>query len=137
MDAAELLDDTGLSARRFPGGDMFASFSSDGRLLGLASSRRFDSDCFLRYVAVRDGSRLDGIGSSLVGRILSYYSGECEKIFLVSPPDTADFFVRFGFAKINPGKLPEDIRESKELQSVSISTSVVMGLELPRKWPMI
>jgi len=137
MEMENLLRLAGLSERNAPNGDLFASFESDGTLTGAVSGRQFEKDSLLRFVAVREEQRRESIGSALVGRLLSYYSGACERTFVLSPPPVVSFFARFGFEGIRSDGLPGRIRDSADLARVRIASCEIMSLELPKKWPIV
>lgn len=137
MEIRTLLEDSGLSARQRGEGELFASISSDGTLLGVIGGRQFESDCLIKYIAVREDHCRKGIGSGLTGKFLSYFSGRCERAFLLSTREAVPFFVQFGFESVPSDRLPGLIRESSELHEVTVSATTILMLELPKKWPII
>ncbi len=137
MDIENLLQSAGLSERNTADGDLFASFDSDGTVTGAAAGRQFEKDSLLRFVAVKEEYRRESTGSALVGRLLSYYAGTCERTFVLSRPDAAAFFGRFGFERIQSDRLPDRIRDSADLRKVRIASCEIMVLDLPKKWPIV
>jgi len=137
MDVKSLLEDEGLAGRYLPGADLFAAFDSEGGLEGAAGSNRFETECLLRFVAVRAASRRRGIGSGLVGHALGYYAGRCRRMWAVAPLRSAGFFERFGFRAVTTDRLPPAVRNSRDLRDVEIARAKVLLMDLPRKWPLL
>jgi N-acetylglutamate synthase-like GNAT family acetyltransferase len=137
MTISRLLSEAGLSERSAAGADIFACFSSDGTVLGIASGRQFGTDSLLVYITVAKELRGRGTGSRLVNRILSYYSGACARSFVLSPEGAEGFFEKFGFRRETSDKLPQAIRESRAAAAIELAANTVMELDLPKKWPIL
>ena len=134
MEMAGLLESTGLRGRYRPGCDLFGIFDSDGSLSGIAGSREFETECLLQFVAVREDERGEGIGTTLVGRILAAASGGCDRVWVFAAPGSEGYFGRFGFEPVASDRLPERVRDSQDISGVEIASTRVMSLELPETW---
>ncbi len=137
MEIGRLMKESAMPVSWLEGPEIFARFDSQGSVAGVAGSRALGNDCILQFVAVRGDMRRQGVGSSLVGRVLDFYSGECERIFLLSRKDTEGFFERFGFGRISSDMIPDSIRNSKAVDGVEIARTIIMTHDLPRKWPIL
>ncbi len=137
MELAELLKDSGLVSRMPGGGVVYASFDSGGSLTGVAAAKQMETDCLLKYVAVAAQLRGKGYGSSLVGRALTFCSGECERAWVLPDEDNLPFFERFGFEPATSDMIPDHISRSRDLKEVEIASFRVMLLEFPTKWPKV
>ncbi len=134
---AGLLKETGLGSREPGGGVVYAAFDSDGSLAGAASARLMETECLFKYVAVTEARRGKGLGSSLVGKALTFCSGECERAWVISDEDSASFFTRFGFEMTTSDMIPDLLRRSRDLGEVEIASLRVLLLEFPAKWPKV
>ncbi|MBU8922545.1 MAG: GNAT family N-acetyltransferase [Bacteroidales bacterium] len=137
MELAILLKDTGLDSRESGGGVVYAAFDSGGSLTGAAAVRQMGADCLLKYVVVIEARRGKGLGSRLVGKALTFCSGECERAWVISGEDSMPFFERFGFEGATTDMIPDLIRRSRDLKEIEIASFRVLLLEFPTKWPKV
>jgi N-acetylglutamate synthase-like GNAT family acetyltransferase len=135
MELAGLLEETGLTFRAPGGGVVYATFDSGGSLTGAATSRQVETECLFKYVAVTADMRAKGLGSGLVGKALTFCSGDCKRVWVISDEDHVTFFERFGFEMRSSDVIPDLIRRSKDLEEVEIASMQVLSLEFPAKWP--
>ncbi len=130
MEIAGLLESTGLLERYRAGGNLFGVFDSGGSLSGIAGSKEFETECLLQFVAVREDERGEGIGTTLVGRVLAAsVSGGCERVWVLAVPGCEGYFGRFGFEPVASDRLPETIRNLQDMSGVEIASTRVMSLE--------
>ncbi len=137
MEIAGLLESERLENRYAPGCDLFGIFDSDGSLAGITGSREFKTECLLQFVAVNEDERGEGKGTGLVSRVLAYASGRCSRVWLLALPGSEGYFERFGFEPATTDRLPERIRDSKEVAGIEIASTKVMTLRLPDSWQAI
>jgi N-acetylglutamate synthase-like GNAT family acetyltransferase len=106
-------------------------------LEGIAGSSRFETDCLLKFVAVREEARNEGKGKALVGRVLGFHSGKCRRAYLLTAGEKRSYFLQFGFVTVTQDDLPDSIRNSHDLSGMKLNDFDVMRLEMPRSWPII
>lgn len=137
MEIARLLELTGQASRNMSGGELFGSFGSGGEVTGISGGRRIETDCLIRFVAVHEEARHDGIGSALLSRLLSFYADSSEAAWVLAPKGSGAFFTRFGFERVMSDILPPAVRESRDVAGIEIAAAEIMMLELPKKWPIL
>lgn len=137
MEIMGLLESEGLEGRYCPGCDLYGIFDSDSSLAGITGSREFKTECLLHFIAVKELERGEGIGTALVSRVLAYASARCSSVWLLAPPGSTGYFERFGFETAASDRIPERIRESKDISGIEIAAMKVMKLTLPDNWQSI
>ena len=137
MEIGGLLGSERLSDRYSSDCDLFGIFDSDGSLAGITGSREFETECLLHFVAVREDERGEGIGTALVSRVLAYASGRCDSVWVLAVPGYEGYFERFGFEPATTDKIPDRVRDSRDLAGIEIASTKVMTLKLPESWHSI
>jgi N-acetylglutamate synthase-like GNAT family acetyltransferase len=137
MEIIGLLESEGLANRYCPGCDLYGIFDSDSSLAGIAGARMFKTECLLHFIAVRGPERGEGIGTALVSKVLANASITCSSVWLFSTPGAARYFERFGFESERSDKVPQRVRDSREVSGMEIASTKVMRLHLPDSWPSI
>ena len=135
MEVFDILEEAELASRWLSGSELFVKFDSQGGVQGVACANEFGKDCLIHLVAVRENSRGKGTGSALVNHVLGYFSGRCERIYILAE-EAQGFFRHFGFKAVSTDMLPESITGSKEIKGFITTGTVVMLLELPHRWSM-
>ncbi|HUV37801.1 MAG TPA: GNAT family N-acetyltransferase [Patescibacteria group bacterium] len=139
MEIADLLEEAALVSRCAGGGDLFATFDEDGKVVGLACAERRAENCLIHFVVVRPVSRMNGAGSALVNHVLGYFAGRCDRAYVASG-GAEGFFERFGFVPVRPGETPAVVTEAGLTVGPGAEAagdegaSGIMVLELPSIW---
>jgi amino-acid N-acetyltransferase len=109
---------------------VLAVSSSDDTLQAVAGLDVYDRVALLRSVAVREGTRHQGLGGQLVQRLIDNATTRgIDTIFLLTT--TADgYFPRFGFERITRHEVPEPIASSVEFTGACPSSAIVMRRRL-------
>lgn len=115
--------------------ELFVRFGPDGRVLGVACISEFDEDCLISLVVVKGDSKGKGTGSSLINHILGYFSGRCDRVYVLAG-EARGFFQRFGFRGVSPDDVPEPIIGFCKSRSLLNRGGDIMMLNLPRSWTM-
>jgi len=126
--ALELLAECGLPSSDLVSDDFvnFLGCGDEKRPDGIIGLAIYGEDALLRSLAVSASSRDLGCGKALVSKIeeLARIKG-IRNIYLLT--DTAEqFFKRLGYAPIQRGFVPEQIRKTKEFSSLCLSDATVM-----------
>ena len=137
MEIGGLLESEGLKNRYSSDCHLFGIFDSDGSLAGITGAREFEKECLLHFVVVRDEERGEGIGTGLVSRVLAYVSDRCDSVWVLAVPGSEKYFERFGFGLATTDKIPESVRDSRDLAGIEIASTKVMTLRLPESWQSI
>jgi N-acetylglutamate synthase-like GNAT family acetyltransferase len=137
MEIGRLLESESLKNRYSADCDLFGIFDSDGSLAGITGSREFEKECLLHFVAVMEDERGEGIGTALVSRVLAYVSDRCDSVWVLAVPGTEVYFERFGFGPATTDRIPDSVRDSRDLAAIEIASTKVMTLRLPESWQSI
>jgi amino-acid N-acetyltransferase len=131
-EALRLLGDAGL-----PTGDLpqiralrLWVLEGGGSVLGVIALERFGTHALLRSLAIAPEFRGRGFGRDLVRR-LEHDAREdgVERLTLLTETATA-FFGRLGYAAIDRGEVPDEVRGSAEFRSLCPVTAVCMAKSL-------
>ena len=122
MEIGGLLESEGLKNRYSSDCHLFGIFDSDGSLAGITGAREFEKECLLHFV---------------VSRVLAYVSDRCDSVWVLAVPGSEKYFERFGFGLATTDKIPESVRDSRDLAGIEIASTKVMTLRLPESWQSI
>jgi SAM-dependent methyltransferase/N-acetylglutamate synthase-like GNAT family acetyltransferase len=99
-------------------------------LVGVAGVEVYGDWGLLRSVAVTPDAQGRGVGETLVRDRIGWARGRGLHGVVLLTTTAADFFVRFGFERIDRQATPEALWQSAEFASVCPETAVVMQLSL-------
>jgi N-acetylglutamate synthase-like GNAT family acetyltransferase len=103
-----------------------------GALIGCVGVERHGSQALLRSLAVEEGQRGVGVGSTLVEAALERASdGGMREAFCVTM-DTADYLSRLGFETIERNEIAGPVTDAMQLRGVCPETASVLWRVLPR-----
>lgn len=107
-------------------GHFFIHQGDNGTVLGVAGLELYGSAGLLRSVAVTESARRQGIGATLVERVVACARTEgCEALYLLTL-DAEVYFQRFGFEVISRSEAPAAIRASAEFARLCPESAVLM-----------
>lgn len=98
----------------------------DDTLVGSVALERFNSICLFRSICVKEEFRNDGVGFTLVNKILLLARNEniSDLYLLTSSAET--YFEKFGFMKLNRNEAPLQIQESSQFKDLCPSSAIFM-----------
>lgn len=101
-----------------------------GRLVGTAGLELYGESALLRSVAVRPEARGDGLGARLVEGALALARTRGATTVVLLTLDAADYFTRFGFARVATDQVPEAVKASTQFQGVCPASAIAMHIRL-------
>ena len=128
--ARMLVTACGLPREGLDDAELWCVKEQGGRIIGVAGLETWGRQGLLRSVAVDEGRRKGGVGTSLVRRVI----GEARKkrlreVYLIT--ETAPlFFERLGFGAIDRSRVTGDVLNSVEFKEACSETAPVMRNDL-------
>lgn len=112
------------------GGVAFAAFYAGEELVAVAGLERHGDDALLRSVAVADGHRHTGLGSTLVTRLETQAANAgIARLYLLT--ETAEHFFRArGYLPTPRSEVPEAIAASPEFAALCPASAVCLSRSL-------
>ena len=105
---------------------------TQGGIVAAAGLERYGRSALRRSVVVSDDQRGRGLGPLLVSRAIDRAkAGGDESVYLLTTT-AADWFPRFGFARVERAALPPELDASEELRGACPDTAVCMVLSLAK-----
>ena len=102
----------------------------DGELIGVAAMEEYGSMGLLRSVAVVKACRSRAVGTHLVAGCLDHARRRgLTEVYLLTL-DAQAYFESFGFAVLDRDRVPAEIANSREFDSVCPATASAMVLQL-------
>ena len=100
------------------------------RIIGTAAIERYGHFGLLRSVAITAAFKGQGLGASLVDKILEHGKASgIEEVFLLTTT-AENYFPRFGFERISRDDVPEALNQSEEFRGACPDSAIVMRLKL-------
>ena len=99
-------------------------------IVGMAGAEVYGEVALLRSVAVASGLHRQGIGVSLVGRLLREAKRRGIREVYLLTATAADFFPRFGFTRMPRQRAPRALLASAEFQGACPDSAIFMGVTL-------
>ncbi|XXF77934.1 arsenic resistance N-acetyltransferase ArsN2 [Myxococcaceae bacterium GXIMD 01537] len=97
-----------------------------GVLVAAAGVERYETSGLLRSVVVDAAQKGIGVGAALVRRLIEKADAEGLHALFLLTTTAADYFPRFGFARIDRAQLPGELHASEELRGACPASAVVM-----------
>jgi amino-acid N-acetyltransferase len=112
-------------------GDSFVlAFDEGGRLVGMAGVERYQSDGLFRSAAVHPDWQGRGLGQALTHDRIAWARASGLRALYLLTETAAEFWPRFGFARIDRGSAPRGVAESPEWAGGCPASAVAMFLAL-------
>jgi len=108
----------------------FLVAEQDGTVVGCVGLERRRDAALLRSCAVDARLRGSGLGRALAESAISVARASGIRELVLLTTTAADFFPRFGFARIARGEMPESLKSSAEFKHACPASAVVMQLSL-------
>ena len=128
--ARRFLSASGLPREGLDDAELWCVRGEGQRILGLAGMETWGKRALLRSVAVENGRRNAGVGSSLVRHVIAEArKRKMRQVYLIT--ETAPlFFERLGFNTINRSLVSGGILSSAEFKEACPETASVMRMDL-------
>jgi amino-acid N-acetyltransferase len=128
--ARSLVSACGLPRGGLDDAELWCVKEEGGRILGVAGLETWGSQGLLRSVAVDEGRRKGGVGTSLVRQVIvEARKKRLREVYLIT--ETAPlFFERLGFGAIDRSQVTGDVLNSVEFKVACSETAPVMRKDL-------
>lgn len=114
-------------------GDGYAVAESEGAVIGAEGIETYQDSGLLRSAVVQDAWRGRGIGDALTRNRLDWArSRGLSEVYLLTTT-AADFFPRYGFARVERASAPAAVQRSREFAEACPQTAVTMRLVLEKE----
>jgi amino-acid N-acetyltransferase len=110
--------------------DHFLVAERDGTLVGAIGLEPYGTTALLRSAVVHPQVRGTGLGESLVHALLDHARQTNVSTLVLLTTTAAEWFPRFGFARITRDEVPAALHASEELRGACPASAVVMHLAL-------
>jgi amino-acid N-acetyltransferase len=110
--------------------DHFIVGKDGNELAGVIGLEPLGETGLLRSLAVAEPQRGKGVGKALYSRLLGYAHMKGIKSLYLLTLTAKEYFLKLGFAPIERGTVPEDVRTTLEFQSLCPETAVCMAKNL-------
>ena len=98
----------------------------DDRVVGSAALEMYTDGALLRSVAVAPAVQGHGVGARLTEAALRLAGDLGAPAVYLLTNTAADYFPKLGFARVDRGAVPDDVRTSVEFTSACCASAVVM-----------
>jgi len=111
----------------------FLLVEKDGELTGVIGIEILGNAALLRSLAVKETERNNGIGKTLVDKIMSYAQlNNVGKMFLLTTT-ASEFFQKIGFVGIDRAQVPLEMKSTEEFKNICPLSAVCMRQEIGKK----
>ncbi len=118
-------------------GEVFVRLGRGGKVSGAICSGRIEKSGVIHFVVVAEEERQKGLGVGLVNRVMAYYSGRCDRIFVLSGGEADPFFIDFGFERLTPNQAEEATLRSWIPDGYELNRLKLLRMRLPGRWPVV
>jgi amino-acid N-acetyltransferase len=128
--ARRLVSASGLPRAGLDDAQLWCVKGEGGRIIGVAGLETWGRQGLLRSVAVDEGQRKEGVGTSLVRQIIAEARKKKMSELLLITETAPLFFERLGFTGIDRARVRGDVLGSVEFKEACSVTAPVMRMEL-------
>ncbi len=100
------------------------------RVVATAGLELYGQSALLRSVAVDPAARGHGLGARLVEASLALARTRGTATVVLLTLDAADYFTRFGFARVSTDQVPDAVKSSTQFQGICPASAIAMLVRL-------